>query len=62
MTADPPDVDEILALPYLDFVVRETLRLYAPVTATVRVAAKDDILPVTAPFRDRYGKLQNEIR
>ncbi|KAF8060980.1 cytochrome P450 [Lyophyllum atratum] len=41
--------DEIEASPYLDAVVRETLRLCPPVHATIRVATADDQIPVSHP-------------
>ncbi|KAI8989048.1 cytochrome P450 [Trametes punicea] len=59
---DNPTMEELMALPYLDMVVRETLRLHAPVTRTIRQAVKDDVIPVSEPFTDRYGKVQNCIR
>ncbi|KAG6834869.1 hypothetical protein H0H93_006803 [Arthromyces matolae] len=59
---DYPTMDELNALPYLDMVVRETLRVHAPVPATMREAMQDDILPLSKPFRDRNGILQTEIR
>lgn len=34
---------------YLDFFVKEVLRLCPPVHATIRVAKKDDMIPVSAP-------------
>jgi len=43
---DNPTMDELNALPYLDCVVRETLRIHAPVPSTVRIAMKDDVLPL----------------
>ncbi|KAF8960371.1 cytochrome P450 [Flammula alnicola] len=45
---DNPTMDELNALPYLDAVVRETLRVHAPVPATTRVAVQDDILPLNS--------------
>ncbi len=54
--------DAIQHLPYLDAVVRESLRIYAPITTTMRVATADDIIPVAAPFVDRRGRTCNEIR
>ena len=40
-------VQSILSNPILDSVVRESLRLYAPASSTMRVAAKDDLIPVS---------------
>jgi cytochrome P450 len=54
-------MDELNALPYLDAVVRETLRVHAPVPATMRVAAQDDIVPLGTPFVDRKGRETNVI-
>ncbi|CCM00620.1 uncharacterized protein FIBRA_02656 [Fibroporia radiculosa] len=54
-TLTPETFDAILGNSYLDSVVRESLRLHAPVTSTMRVASTDDAIPVAQPFRDRYG-------
>ena len=54
--------DRISHLPYLDAVVREALRLYAPITTTMRVATQDDVIPVAAPYTDRRGRTCREIR
>lgn len=59
---ETPSMDELMALSYLDAVVRETLRLHAPVPSTVRIAMKDDILPVDTPFTDKYGVVHNGIK
>ncbi|KAI0357855.1 cytochrome P450 [Trametes cingulata] len=59
---DTPTMDELMALPYLDMVVRESLRLYAPVPSTMRVATKDDIIPLDTPFVDRDGKVQDHVK
>jgi len=59
---DTPTMDELMALPYLDMVVRETLRVHTPVPSTLRVAMKDDILPVNTPFTDKYGVIHDGIR
>ena len=59
---DTPTMDELNALPYLDMVVRETLRLYSPVSSTIRVAKKDDTIPLNEPFTDRNGEVQDNIR
>lgn len=55
-------MDELNALPYLDAVVRETLRIHAPVPATSRVAVQDDILPLSTPVQDKSGKMLDSIR
>lgn len=54
-------MDELNALPYLDAVVRETLRIHSPVPSTLRVAVKDDILPLSTPVTDKNGKVHEFI-
>ncbi|EPQ51721.1 cytochrome P450 [Gloeophyllum trabeum ATCC 11539] len=62
VSTDTPSMDELNALPYLDAVIREMLRIHAPVPMTARVAMKDDVIPLSKPFVDRYGKTQDVIR
>ena len=59
---DKPDMDQLNSLPYLDAVVRETLRVHSPVPNTMRVAKKDDVIPLAEPFVDRYGVVQDDIK
>ncbi|KAJ3898376.1 cytochrome P450 [Lentinula edodes] len=62
VSTESPTMDILNSLPYLDAVVRETLRVYSPVTGTERVAMKDDILPLGVPFTDKNGEVHNDIR
>lgn len=55
-------MDELNDLPYLEHVVRESLRLYSPVTAGMREAMKDDVIPLDTPIIDRHGKTQHSIK
>ncbi|KAJ6622026.1 cytochrome P450 [Mycena sp. CBHHK59/15] len=57
-----PTMDELNALPYLDCVVRETLRVHAPVTATGRIALQDDVVALATPFTDTNGAVHETIR
>ena len=60
--ATPTPSPEVLnELPYLDMVVRESLRLYSPVSQTMRVATMDDIIPVAMPYRDAKGRVREDI-
>lgn len=59
---DTPSMDVLMALPYLDTLVRETLRVYPPVPATERIAMKDDVLPFQKPFTDKHGAVHDSIR
>ncbi|KAL0064343.1 hypothetical protein AAF712_008789 [Marasmius tenuissimus] len=61
METGSPSMDRLNALPYLDAVVRETLRLLAPVTFTLRQAMEDDVIPLGAPFVDRYGRRHESL-
>ncbi|KAF8841559.1 cytochrome P450 [Paxillus ammoniavirescens] len=59
---ETPSMDELSALPYLDAVVKETLRVHPPIGETIRVATKDDILPLEKPFTDKHGVVHDGIR
>ncbi|KAH9030859.1 cytochrome P450 [Lactarius deliciosus] len=59
---DMPTMDQLNALPYLEGVVREVLRLYAPVSSTQRIAMHDAEIPLQTPFKDNRGIMQNSIR
>ncbi|KAJ7111768.1 cytochrome P450 [Mycena epipterygia] len=59
---DNPTMDELNSLPYLDRVVRETMRVHPPVAFTVRMAMDDDILPLSKQYVDRRGKVYDTIR
>ena len=58
---DKPTMDELNALPYLDAVVREVLRLHSPVQSTLRVATKDDIIPLAEKIKNRNGEWVDHI-
>lgn len=58
---DTPTFDELNALPYLDAVVRETLRLYAPVVGTSRVVSRDCVLPISDGWVDTKGVRRDSI-
>ena len=59
---DSPTMEQLNTLPYLEAVVREALRLYAPVSTTQRVAMHDAVIPLQKPFTDKHGVLQSTIR
>ena len=50
VSSDHPTYEELNSLPYLDAVVRETLRLYTPVAATTRTAEEDSVIPLSEPI------------
>ncbi|CEL54753.1 Cytochrome P450 3A24 OS=Ovis aries GN=CYP3A24 PE=2 SV=1 [Rhizoctonia solani AG-1 IB] len=47
----------LLELPYLDGIVRETLRLHAPVALLNRICQEDTIIPLQYPVETPRGKL-----
>ncbi|VDC04361.1 unnamed protein product [Peniophora sp. CBMAI 1063] len=52
---DEPSMETLNGLPYLDCVVRETMRLFSPVSNTLRVAMKDDVIPTEKEWVDNKG-------
>ncbi|KAJ6550845.1 cytochrome P450 [Mycena vulgaris] len=58
-----PSYDDLtsLALPYLEAVVREALRLHPILSESPRVALEDDVLPLTKPIRTASGALIDKI-
>ncbi|KAF8816768.1 cytochrome P450 [Phlegmacium glaucopus] len=62
VSTDNPTMDDLNGLPYLDAVVRETLRLHPSIPSLIRAAKKNDCIPLSQPFTDRKGVVRNEIR
>ncbi|EJF57472.1 cytochrome P450 [Dichomitus squalens LYAD-421 SS1] len=58
---ETPTMEDLHALPYLDQFVHETLRLYPPVTNTMRAANEDDVIPLGEPIIDKKGNVLHEI-
>ncbi|KAJ6589747.1 cytochrome P450 [Mycena capillaripes] len=59
---ETPTMDELNALSYLDCVVREVLRLHAPVPSTSRIATRDDVVPLETPWTDANGTVHETLR
>lgn len=59
---DSPTEAELDRLPYLDAVVRETLRLHAPVYGSEREAVRDDIVPLKTPYIGTDGVAHHELQ
>lgn len=57
-----PGIDALDALPFLDAVVRECLRIDAAVQASIRTAQRDVTVPLATPVRGRDGRMVTEVR
>jgi len=58
---DSPSMSELDSLPYLDAVIRESLRYHSVVDGSIRVATKDDIIPLEKPFVGKDGKTRDVL-
>ncbi|KAG9122297.1 cytochrome P450-dit2 [Ceratobasidium sp. 392] len=54
---DDTNHDALLELPYLDAVVRETLRMHGPVSNLVRQSQVDTVIPLEYPIDTPTGKI-----
>ncbi|TFK20717.1 cytochrome P450 [Coprinopsis marcescibilis] len=55
------DFDQLMNLPYLDAICRETLRLYPPVPLVFRETTKPAVLPFSNPINGTSGKVIHEV-
>lgn len=62
ISTESPTMEDLMGLPYLDAVVREALRLHSPVATLVKVAIKDDMIPLDTPFVDNKGITRQAVR
>ncbi|KIK57112.1 hypothetical protein GYMLUDRAFT_247366 [Collybiopsis luxurians FD-317 M1] len=53
--------DELVSLPYLDAVCRETLRLHPPVSHVSRIARQDAVVPLSKPVIGLDGAKMHEV-
>ncbi|KAF8202148.1 cytochrome P450 [Pholiota molesta] len=53
--------DQLVALPYLDALCRESLRLHAPVPLVRRIARQDIVLPLSNPIKGVDGRAISEV-
>ncbi|KAG1744162.1 cytochrome P450 [Suillus paluster] len=53
--------DTLMALPYLDAIVRETLRVYPPTSLLSRTARQASVLPLHQPIRSASGEMISSI-
>ncbi|KAH9057442.1 cytochrome P450 [Lactarius vividus] len=53
--------DQLVSLPFLEAVCRETLRLYPPTAGVMRTAQSDIVLPLSFPINDVDGREMHEI-
>ncbi|TDL16042.1 cytochrome P450 [Rickenella mellea] len=63
LKSDPDETsyDNVMALPYLDAVCRETLRLYPPAPFVQRTALREHVVPLMYPVKGSDGSTINEI-
>ncbi|KAN0081681.1 Cytochrome P450 [Tylopilus felleus] len=54
-------VQDLEAMPYLDAVIKEGLRIHPSAPQSFRIALQDDILPLSKPILTESGDMLNEV-
>ncbi|KZP09385.1 cytochrome P450 [Athelia psychrophila] len=62
LATDSPSLDDLNSLAYLDCVVKEVMRVHAPVPSTDRAAVQDDVIPLDEPWVDEQGMKHYSIK
>ena len=55
-------LDKLANLSYLDAFVKELLRVQSPVSGLLRVAEKEDVIPLKKPIKGSDGRLIHELK
>lgn len=58
---EQPSEAVVNAMPFLDKIVHESLRLDSPVPGTIRKANKDMVVPFGSPVQGRDGKMIDSV-
>ncbi|KAF7333878.1 Cytochrome P450 [Mycena venus] len=61
LPTENPTMDELNSLPYLEHVVREVMRVHAPIMFTQRMAMEDDVLPLSKLYIDKDGRSHDSL-
>ncbi|KAJ7453487.1 cytochrome P450 monooxygenase [Mycena latifolia] len=61
LPTETPTLEQLDSLPYLEWVVRETMRVYPPVSHASRIAMADDALPLGTPYVDMDGNKHDTV-
>ncbi|KAF7293830.1 hypothetical protein HMN09_01178900 [Mycena chlorophos] len=61
VVTDNATLEDLNALPYLEKVVRETLRVHPPLAFMQRKAMADDVLPLSSPILGQDGKEHSSL-
>lgn len=61
MQTETPTMDELNSLTYLDWVVREGLRVNSISPYVERMAYNDDVIPFEKKFEDRDGNIRDTL-
>ncbi|CAL1702598.1 unnamed protein product [Somion occarium] len=53
--------DELVSLPYMEAVCRESLRVHSPLATINRTTTQDIVMPLSSPIRGRDGSMITEV-